>query len=228
MYSNDSTINQPYHHGNVKEALVDVAIKMIESDDVGDLSLRKLSKEVGVTPSAVYNHFADKDALLLAIKTRIYTHMNRYFDERLSNYENPEQGLLEICKAYYHYSNEHTPQFQFLFGSVLPMEWATPETVAVSCSGILRVRKLMWQIYEKYQIPCTETAVVNAALLVWSQLHGIVTLRNSGSIKAAVAHLDWPSSCGLTHDEEVEALIQNHVELMVNGIVNSQRGSNHH
>lgn len=228
MLPNDSTSDQPYHHGNVKEALVNTALKLIESQDLGTLSLRRLSREVGVTPSAVYNHFADKDALLLAIKTRIYDHMNQYFESHRSTTTDPEQVLLEICMAYYHYSNEYSSQFQFLFSSTLPLEWLTPENVAVSCRGILQVRKLVWQIYEKYQVPCTETAVVNAALLVWSQLHGIVTLRNSGSIKAAVAHLGWPSSCGLVSDEAVEQLIKSHLQLMVNGILHSHHSSSHH
>lgn len=228
MLPDDSSQNLPYHHGNVKEALVDTALRLIEQHDVGTLSLRKLSKEVGITPSAVYNHFADKDALLLAIKARIYDHMNQYFEARRSATTDPEQALMEICMGYYHYSNEYSSQFQFLFGSTLPLEWLTPETVAVSCRSILVVRKLMWQIYEKYQIPCSEIAVVNAALLVWSQLHGIVTLRRSGSIKAAVAHLKWPASCGLINDDEVEQLIKSHVQLMVNGILNSQHSNSHH
>lgn len=228
MLPNNSTPDQPYHHGNVKEALVDTALKLIESHEIGTLSLRRLSREVGVTPSAVYNHFADKDALLLAIKTRIYDHMNQFFEARRSATTDPEQALLEICMAYYRYSNEYSSQFQFLFSSTLPLEWLTPENVAVSCRSILHVRKLVWQIYEKYQVPCSETAVVNAALLVWSQLHGIVTLRNSGSIKAAVTHLGWPASCALVNDGAVKKLIRNHLELMVNGILNSQHSGIHH
>jgi len=228
MLNDDSGPIQPYHHGNVKEALIEMAMKMIERADVGTLSLRRLSKEVGVTPSAVYNHFVDKDALLLAIKTRIYDEMNQYFEQHRSGTDDPEQELLEICTSYYHYSNEYPSQFQFLFGSVLPMEWSTQENVEIFCRSILHTRKLVWKIFEKYQIPCSETAVVNAALLVWSQLHGIVTLRNSGSIKAAVTYLEWPAGCALTNDAEVEALIKNHIELMVNGILNSQRNGSSH
>ena len=228
MLNDDDSPSQPYHHGNVKEALVSVAIELIEKDDMATLSLRRLSREVGVTPSAVYNHFADKDALLLAIKTRIYDHMNHFFAVHRSGTDDPEQELLEICLAYYHYSNEYTAQFQFLFSSTLPLEWSTPEAVAVSCRSLLHVRRLVWEIYAKYRVSCSETEVVNAALLVWSQVHGIVTLRSSGSIKAAVAHLQWPPSCGLTHDTEVEQLIRSHLQSMVNGILNNQHGGSHH
>ena len=59
MLTEDLKPNQRYHHGNVKEALIDVAMKLIEANEVEMISLRRLSKEVGVTPSAVYNHFSD-------------------------------------------------------------------------------------------------------------------------------------------------------------------------
>ena len=108
------------------------------------------------------------------------------------------------------------------------MEWSTPETVEIFCRCLVRVRKLVLGIYEKYQIPCSEEVLVNSTLLVWSQLHGIVTLRISGSIQAAVAYQGWPTSCALTHDDEVAQLIKNHRDNLVNGILNSQRSESHH
>jgi len=217
-----------YHHGNVKKALVDAAVKLIESNSVELISLRRLSKEVGVTPSAVYNHFADKDSLMLAIKIRIYDSFNQFFERRATKSSDPEIALLDMCLAYYHFSKESPAQFRFLFSSTLPMQWSTPEMVEVSCRCLVKTRKLVFGIYQKYQIPCAEESVVNATLLVWSQLHGIVILRNSGSIGAAVAYQDWPENCALAEDEQVEKLIGNHVQIMVNGILNSQRSENHH
>ena len=228
MLTEDQKANNSYHHGNVKEALVDVAMQLIEADEVELISLRRLSKEVGVTPSAVYNHFSDKNALMLAIKLRLYEDFNRFFEGRSSQTENPEQALLEMCLAYYHFSQEQPSRFHFLFSSTLPLEWSTPQMVEISCRGIVKTRRLVLKIYEKYQIPCDEEAAVNTTLLVWSQLHGIVTLKNSGSIQAAVAYQDWPPSCALAHDEEVEQLIRNHVEMTVNAILNSQRSGSHH
>jgi len=228
MLTEEQKSSQRYHHGNVKEALIDVAMALLEENQLARISLRRLSKEVGITPSAVYNHFVDKDALMLAIKTRVYEDFNRFFESRSSLTNNPEQALMEICLAYYHYSRQQPARFNFLFGSVLPQEWSTPETVEVSCRCIVRTRKLVLGIYEKYQIPCEEEDVVNATLLVWSGLHGIVTLRNSGSIQAAVTYQDWPSACALEADSEVEGIIETHVQNLVNGILNSQRSESHH
>lgn len=228
MLTAEQKSNQSYHHGNVKEALLNVAMQFIEANQLESISLRRLSKEVGVSPAAVYNHFTDKDALMLAIKTRLYAEFNLFFEQRCDESDNPEQALLEMCLAYYHFSKEYPSRFNFLFGSTLPLEWSTPETVEVFCRCIVRARTLVLKIYEKYQIPCAEEAVVNTTLLIWSQLHGLVVLKNSGSIQAAVAYQDWPQTCALTNDQEVERLIKSHLEMMVSGILNGQHSESHH
>ena len=108
------------------------------------------------------------------------------------------------------------------------MEWSTGEIVDVSCRCIVRVRSLVFAISCKHQLQCAEVEVVNATMLIWSQLHGIVTLRNSGLIGAAVSHQKWPADCGLHEDEQVEILIENHVQIMIDGMLSSSRGKTKH
>ncbi|PCI76423.1 MAG: hypothetical protein COB20_10640 [SAR86 cluster bacterium] len=217
-----------YHHGNVKEALLNAAQNHIENSEGEMISLRALSKEVGVTPSAVYNHFADKSALILAIKIRIYQSFNNFFAENCKEIESPDKALIEMCLAYFHFSREFPSQFRFIFSSSIPIEWSTNEIVDVSCRCIVKARGLVFAIHEKYQLHCSEEEVVNATLLIWSQLHGIVTLRNSGLIGAVVSHQNWPDKCGLTNDTQVQKLIEDHVQIMINGMLSSSRGKSNH
>ncbi len=228
MFSEDLKQQQSYHHGNVKNALIDAAMELIERNEADSISLRRLAKEVGVTPSAVYNHFADRDTLMLAIKIRLYEQLNRFFDTEISENQDPEQALLEVCFAYFRFSQQQPARFMFLFSSTLPLERSTPEFIEVSCHSLVRSRKLVYKVFEKHQVSCSEEDVVNTTMLIWSQLHGIVMLRNSGSIPAAVAYQDWPSSCGLNEVEEVESLIRNHVKMTVDAIISKQRQSSQH
>lgn len=217
-----------YHHGNVKEALLDAAQQYIERNEGEKFSLRGLSKEVGVTPSAVYNHFADKNALILAVKIRLYQNFNEFYAKRCAKSADPDRELVEMCLAYFHFSREYPSQFRFLFSSSLPLEWSTDEMVDVSCRCLIRVRSLVFAIHNKYQLHCSEEEVVNATMLIWSQLHGIITLRNSGLIAAAVDHQDWPASCGLDEDAQVEKLIKDHVQIMISGMLSNSRGKSQH
>jgi AcrR family transcriptional regulator len=210
-----------YHHGNVKEALIDAAFKLIESDQEGSLSLRRLSKEVGITPPAVYNHFADKQALMIVIKYRIYETFNSYFEERISNFDNPEQTLKEMCFSYYHFPLDYPTPFRFLFASAIPMDWTTPGHVEVATHCIVKTRATILGIYEKHKIPYDQQVVVDVTLLTWSQLHGIVTLRNSGMIQAAVDYQDWPRPCSLEENSNVESLIEAHLQVIIGGIINN-------
>jgi AcrR family transcriptional regulator len=56
-----------YHHGDLRAALVDVGLKLLARRDVDELSLRELARKVGVSATAVYRHFPDKQALMMAL-----------------------------------------------------------------------------------------------------------------------------------------------------------------
>ena len=219
---------QPYHHGNVREALIDEGMQLIESNQVELLSLRRLAKEVGVTPSAVYNHFSNRNALMRAIKIRLYEEFNKFFENRSSNSGDPEQDLVEICLAYCHLPQESPSPCSCLISPSLPIAGATPDMVEIATRTLAKTRKLVLKIYDKYKVPCSEEKVVNTTLLIWAQLHGIVALKKSEIINAAVTYQDWPKSCSLVSHEQVEGLIRNHLTMTINAILNTQRAESHH
>src|ERR671920_1863885 len=58
---------RPYHHGDLRRALVDAARRLLESEGPSALSLRAVAREAGVSPAAPYHHFKDKGELLDAV-----------------------------------------------------------------------------------------------------------------------------------------------------------------
>src|SRR4051812_41503442 len=62
-------LNRPYHHGNLRRALLDEALATIRAEGVSGLTLREIGTRVGVSRTALYRHFADKRALLSAVAT---------------------------------------------------------------------------------------------------------------------------------------------------------------
>ena len=68
-----STLSVPrptYHHGNLREELIDVAVRRARADGPSALALRELAREVGVTSAAVYRHFPDLDHLRAVVAQR--------------------------------------------------------------------------------------------------------------------------------------------------------------
>src|SRR5919107_2602594 len=58
---------RPYHHGNLRRALLDEALATIRAEGVNGLTLREIGARLGVSRTALYRHFADKRALLAAV-----------------------------------------------------------------------------------------------------------------------------------------------------------------
>src|ERR1700748_1764471 len=59
-----------YHHGALREELITASLKLIETEGIGAVSLRRAAREAGVSPGAPYHHFAARSALLAAITVR--------------------------------------------------------------------------------------------------------------------------------------------------------------
>jgi AcrR family transcriptional regulator len=62
--------SKPYHHGDLKAALLDGAVELIAQRGVRGFSVAELSRRLGVTVAAPYRHFADRDELLAAVAVR--------------------------------------------------------------------------------------------------------------------------------------------------------------
>lgn len=65
--SESETPKKAYHHGDLRAALVEAGLKLLETRTADDLSLREVARAVGVSATAVYRHFPDKGALMTAL-----------------------------------------------------------------------------------------------------------------------------------------------------------------
>ncbi|MBU8817979.1 TetR/AcrR family transcriptional regulator [Mycolicibacterium goodii] len=121
-------MRRPYHHGDLKEAVLSAAMAKIESDGVAALSLRDLARECGVSPSAPQKHFATKQDLLLALALRGYADLGDVVAGL--KLELPvESALMALGEAYCSYVAEHPVLIQLMYappseGGVEPREEA--------------------------------------------------------------------------------------------------------
>lgn len=218
----DTQTKQSYHHGNVKEALVQAAVKLLESEPVQNLSLRRLAKEVGITPTAVYNHFSDKDALVVAIKLEAFEHFNQYILTHCAGEDEPENVLVELGVAYYLYSRQYSSKFDVLFNYEVPLEANTEELIQTACQGQELLMNLIRGILQKHNKNFNEDLLIKASIMAWTNIHGLVTLIASGSIKASAECQDWPPKYKLDDDVEVKRIIADNVSVLLNGFFNCQ------
>ena len=119
-----------YHHGDLRQALIETAIAMLGERGAEAFSLAEASRRLGVAASAPYRHFADRDALLAAVALRAAGLLAEQLDRHAAS-GTPAQRLAAAARAYVHFAGEQRPLFQALAGSGLSKD-SHPEIAAAA------------------------------------------------------------------------------------------------
>jgi AcrR family transcriptional regulator len=88
--------------------------------DANQLSIRAVAAAVGVTPPSIYRHFADKQALLVAVLEQRWAELERVLAAAAEGVEDPFQALRRICLAYLHFAEAHPGHYRVLFSAAAP------------------------------------------------------------------------------------------------------------
>ncbi len=102
-----------YHHGNLRNALLAEAIRVIEAQGVENVSIRQLAKNLGVSAAAPFRHFADRTALLTAVAEQATENLSQAVGAALAQAaaQSPWQQLLCIGEAYLGWARAHPSHF---------------------------------------------------------------------------------------------------------------------
>ncbi|MCB1169056.1 MAG: TetR/AcrR family transcriptional regulator [Leptospiraceae bacterium] len=115
--SDSSTIDpKPYHHGDLRNALVESAVEILEEEGVQGLTLRKAAARAGVSHSAPYRHFPAKEALIAEISRIGFEELGRRGREYIEGLSNPAERLKAYGQAYIEFAAEKPTHFRIMFG----------------------------------------------------------------------------------------------------------------
>jgi AcrR family transcriptional regulator len=108
-----------YHHGNLPDALVAASLELIEEKGVNGFSVAEAARRTGVSISAPYRHFADRDELLAACATVACGELQRYFEAAFAEHDAPADQLAGATAAFVRFAAERRSMFEALFGAGL-------------------------------------------------------------------------------------------------------------
>ena len=106
-----------YHHGNLKEALINAGIKLINEEGEANLSLRKVASLCDVSHSAPYSHFKDKEELIEAIKSSVTNKFMEELNKAINSSNSAEEAILNMGKSYVLFFINNPDYFKFLFSN---------------------------------------------------------------------------------------------------------------
>lgn len=206
----------PYHHGNLREALVEAAVDVVREGGPGALALRELARRVGVSHNAAYRHFADLDALVDVVAERAMQGLVATIHRRLAVIVDQEpvtrarRRLVAIGAGYVEFALTESGLFRLLFT-------AYPEPPEGKDPGEDPYGMLNAALDELVEVGyLAPGARAGADVTCWAAVHGFAVLNVEGPLRglstmereAALAGLllsidrglgaggDWPSLRG--------------------------------
>jgi AcrR family transcriptional regulator len=105
-------MRRPYHHGDLRAALIQTAVELVAERGVRGFSLAETSRRLGVAASAPYAHFADRDALLAAVAAHAYERL--VAEVETERRRAPAERLAAIAAAYVRFAGTQRPLFELL------------------------------------------------------------------------------------------------------------------
>ena len=105
-----------YHHGNLRQALIDAGIKIINESGEDSLSLRKVAAECNVSHAAPYAHFNSKEELIDAIKSNVTEQFMEELEAAVSEVPTAEEAIIAMGRTYLTFFSRNPDYFVFLFG----------------------------------------------------------------------------------------------------------------
>ncbi len=167
----DDSISQKksYHHGNLREALINNALKMLETGGVDTISLRQVAKITGVSQAAPYSHFQDKNDLLAAIAEAGFQRLALQMAEDATGIRDTKPRVEALALSYLRFASENPALFHLMFGREIA-DFSTRPTLALTAGKSWSLISAAISAGGKKE----NVQAITAAL--WSMIHGLTGL----------------------------------------------------
>ena len=171
----DASKKRGYHHGNLREALVDAAMRLIGEKGAGGFTIAEAARAAGVSPAAPYRHFRDRDELMADVAKRGF----EAFTTRLRLAWNggrptPREALMRVGHAYLDFARQEPAAYAAMFESGLPMA-LHPDLHATAEKAFAVLREACEGVISALP-PGSRPPTMMVALHIWSMSHGIASL----------------------------------------------------
>jgi AcrR family transcriptional regulator len=182
-----------YHHGDLRDALVQAALREAEQGGPEAISIKALSGKLGVSQPAPYRHFADREALLTAVAAEAFRQFNAVLKEAIGK-SSKRSKLSRLALAALDFGLRRNGIYRLMFASRI-MACAPKDSelhgAATETFGL---------VLEALEAPAVGLLRERHALQIWAALHGVVMLAEQGLLTGQVARV--------TREELVEDIVE--------------------
>lgn len=179
---------RPYHHGNLRDALIDAAIELISRDGVAMFSIAEAARRLNVSPGAPYRHFADRDDLLTEIAVRSCEVLVGGITETVGNTTDPVERLVRAAHAYVEFAARHPALFEVLY------------TKDVFMGGNAKLSEPVRPVVEAFLLPAFEIPGITPELATSLTVASAAVAHGYASFLPAGTFSDAPDALAIAAD----------------------------
>lgn len=174
---------KPYHHGDLRRALVDEAVRTIQTDGVEHLTLRTVGERLGVSRSALYRHFSDKHALLATVGREGFRMLRQSLADAWELNGRCRTGFQAMARAYVQFAIEHPSHYRVMFGGFIESSAKDDEFVGEAGAAFQVLVDALVEQQNTGAIRRDEPVLM--ARFVWALVHGTAMLFIDGQLPEA-------------------------------------------
>lgn len=204
-----------YHHGELRELLMGLALARIAIDGTEKFSLRALAREADVSATAPFRHFTNKHALFAALATEGFQQLGERVSAVTQSSKSVDQRLLAAAMTYIEFAQDNPVAYQLMFGAILG-DFSEFEGLGAAASGAYEVLdKLLVEVVAVKQLHFDELVLGG---LIWSAIHGVASLRLNVAQQDASKKTPLelrPSQAIFAMTEDLEA----NLKIMIDGLL---------
>jgi AcrR family transcriptional regulator len=165
-----------YHHGNLKEALLQAALDLIAQKGAAGFTFADAARMAGVSPAAPYRHFRDRDELLTSIAQRGFEQFEAQLNAAWDDGRPDTVSAFErVGRAYLAFARAEPAFYSAMFESGLPMD-TTPSLLAAGDRAFGVIRAAAERLAALAPPGAARPPAMMMALHIWSMAHGIASL----------------------------------------------------
>lgn len=170
-----------YHHGALRDALLAACLRLIETDGLAAVSLRRVAREAGVSTAAPYHHFPDRAALLATLSTQGFQLLGTRLAAARAEAETPMAALTALANAYVRFSREHPAYFRLMFRPELSQPDKHPDTMEAGDAAFGVLTDAIAECVRAGALPADKADTL--AVMFWGLGHGLASLWLDGQLE---------------------------------------------
>jgi AcrR family transcriptional regulator len=171
---------KPYHHGNLRAALLEAAIQLIAEVGPAGFTLREVARRAGVSHNAPYRHFQDREDLMAAVATEGFRELTQAMVRAAGGQERALERLKRSGLAYVTFALRRPEHFAVMFDAPLSVKGERTDSAEAGEQAFGTLLNFVKNCQDEGRLP--SGSPLELALLAWSMVHGIAKLAITGRL----------------------------------------------